>query len=56
MNLSGSGINCHTLLWLHFLAQKNITISRSYYLRKGIVMILQTLFVTLAALAPCLYV
>ena len=44
------------LLWLHVLAQKNITVSWGYYFRVGFVMTLPVLFVTLAALALCLSV
>jgi len=40
-----------TLLWLHVLGQKGITIRWGYYLRVGMVMTLPVLLVTLTALA-----
>ncbi|MCV4342193.1 arsenic transporter [Pseudomonas capsici] len=40
-----------TLLWLHVLARKNITIGWGYYMKVGIVLTLPILVVTLSALA-----
>lgn len=45
-----------TLLWLHVLASKNITVSWCYYFKVGVVLILPVLFATLVALAVWLQI
>lgn len=40
-----------TLLWLHLLAKKDITISWGYYFKTGVVLTLPILIATLSALA-----
>lgn len=45
-----------TLLWLHVLASKNITVSWCYYFKVGVVLTLPMLFATLVALAVWLQI
>lgn len=40
-----------TLLWLHVLAQKNLSVTWGYYFRVGVIMTVPVLLVTLASLA-----